>query len=134
MEGCTAGSVVQLLQGNLTSTFLRLADTFRCGANKARRRIYIYGSRYYRVQPIFSRRCKRRPATFSLLEVEPQFIDYFDAVVFQPVSPAISAHGLKNPLADFVLHGRTGKLPGIIAVHAAGPLTVKAVANPRRFL
>ena len=67
--------LVQLLMQNLRSTVLRTADTC-CTASKEHHRIYLYGSRY-KAQPIFSLRFKRRPATLSLLEVEPQFMMRF---------------------------------------------------------
>ena len=64
--------LVQLLMQNLRSTVLRTADTC-CTASKEHHRICLYG-RWYKAHPIFSRRCKRRPARFSLLEVELQFM------------------------------------------------------------
>ena len=64
---------VQLLHGEPYFHFSPHSRIRTARRSKEHRRICLYGRRY-KTPPIFSRRCKRRPATFSLLEVELQFM------------------------------------------------------------
>src|SRR5436309_427303 len=62
-------------------------------------------------------------------QIEAQFVDNLDAVVLEPLLPAIGADGFVDALADVAGERRLGELSRTAAVHAAGPLTAEAVAR-----
>src|SRR5262245_60424604 len=61
-------------------------------------------------------------------EVEPHFVDYFDAQVAEPIVPALGTNIGMNFLADFVGHGRLGQLLGAVAHEATGTVAMESVA------
>src|SRR5439155_23359977 len=67
-------------------------------------------------------------------EVKSQLIDDLNTIAAQPVGPAIGAHGLEDTLADRVAHGWFWQFAGVAAGHAAGTVTVEAIAAGRCFL
>src|SRR5207245_759357 len=67
-------------------------------------------------------------------QVEAQLIDDLDAVVFEPVLPAIGTDFLVDLLAKVIGHGRPGQLAGMTAGHAARTLTAEAVSACGRTL
>src|SRR5206468_492235 len=65
-------------------------------------------------------------------QVEAQLVDDLDAVVAQPLVPAVGTDRLVNPAADLVVHRRRRQLAGVGAVDAAGPLAAEPVAGAGR--
>src|SRR5579864_9052979 len=62
-------------------------------------------------------------------KVEAEFVDDFDAVIAEPVVPAVGTDFALNALAHFIRHGRLGQLPGPSAHRATGPVAVETVAS-----
>src|SRR5437764_2948725 len=59
-------------------------------------------------------------------QVEAQLVDDLDAVVLQPVVPAVGADRFVDTPADLVTHGRARQLAGAAAHHTAGTLAAEA--------
>src|SRR5262245_42179268 len=62
-------------------------------------------------------------------QVEPQLVDYLDAVVAEPVVTAVGIDLAVNAVVDVVRQGRGGELTGPVPSQAAGPLTAEPGAR-----
>src|SRR5690349_9183032 len=67
-------------------------------------------------------------------QVEPQLVDHLDAVVPQPVIPAVGTNLAIDAVVDVVGQRRARELAGPVPGQASGPLALEARAGALVFL